>query len=396
MGNAPSRFIKLNRPSISTEHSMLVTFFSSNLVQLFLTSLTGAGLYLGFAGLRLWRPAHFDRAFLVFMKIAMGVAFLIFALCFILNLGETYRYSFLYKRTFSFFGDGFAPVFLFFLLFFLVKRQDYFAILALSSIVLSGGKMVIISSLLCYVFLALHGNIGVSFFKCVKHYICSFLLYILLLATSHMYEHARLPVSEHARLPVSEHARLPVSEHGNIFIEEKRYAGKKACENIYKCFDTQVLTALKQRIISSTAGIYMMFRGGFAGPNYPSEKEEFADLLFEANPYGVNEFFNLSWHDWHRIGEIEHPYLNFGASYGVVSFICLIMLIASTIFVGLRDLSLNRDSSYRFLTYFFLLTCLVNQTQQWIQSFSEVFILVALSGSHIWVSAIVDKMRLKK
>lgn len=373
---------------------MLDTFFSSNLVQLFLTSLTGAGLYFGLAGLRLWRPAHFDRAFLVFMKIAMGVFFLIFVLCFILNLGETYRYSSFYKRTFSFFGDGFTPVFLFFLLFFLVKREDYFAFLSLSSIVLSGGKMVIISSLVCYTILVLHANSGVSFFKCVKHYVCSFLLYILLLASSHMVEVASSYMNEHANILMEEN--IAFHSKPTKKIETNRYAGKKACETIYKCFHTQVLIALKQRIISSAAGIYMMSRGGFAGSNYPSEKEEFADLLHEANPYGINAFFNLSWDDWHRIGEIQHPYLNFGASYGLVSFVCLIMLIASTIFVGLRDLMLNRDSSYRFLTYFFLLTCLVNQTQQWIQSFSEVFILVALSGSHIWVLAIVDKMRLKR
>lgn len=359
------------------------SIFTSNLVQIVITLLAGAATYysafvlnrtlISNKLLQAYQIKKIFEAIVILISIFLSGTILI---SFLFDLGETYTYSEWYKRSFGPFGDGFPFALIMILNFGIYSKNPFLVITSLSTILLCGGKMVIIASLINIAILHKTSGIKFSASDIVKYLVIPLLIYFFALAIS------KYLVSEQIKTTSQDISSAEL----NI---ENTTQGIGACDKFEKCIETQVNSAIKQRLITTLAGAWMTLEGGFPGSGYPGTPEKFADFMISKNPYGLNETFNLDRTFWLNAGAIQNPYFNFGSGYGLIGFFTIILFFISTSINGFRLLNTNNKSLLNFLVLYFLSLVFLNQTQQWIQAGSLLLYLSGISAAHIWTSVIL-------
>jgi len=152
-----------------------------------------------------------------------------------------------------------------------------------------------------------------------------------------------------------------------------------AYENCRLCFITE---PLKTRVLSIIAGTWMTSQGGYSGKLAISTPEEFANLIYNSNPYSINDSFNVTYDDWLAIGGIHNAYLGTGSSYGPLALGALIIFIFFIIIIGWRHKS---DSYFYNMCFsYFLVVTIFNQSQQYIQAYNFELIVLSFCGAYVF------------
>ena len=152
-----------------------------------------------------------------------------------------------------------------------------------------------------------------------------------------------------------------------------------AYKNCKLCFITE---PLKIRVLSIIAGTWMTSQGGYSGKLAISTPEEFANLIYNSNPYGINDSFNVTYDDWLAIGGIHNAYLGIGSSYGPFALAALIIFIFFIIIIGWRHKS--NSYFYNMCFSYFLVVTIFNQTQQYIQAYNFELIVLSFCGAYVF------------
>jgi len=361
------------------------SIFTSNLAQIVITLLAGAATYYS---TRVFNHALISNKLLQASQIkkifeAIAILVLIFLsvtilISFLFDLGETYIYSEWYKRSFGPFGDGFPFTLIMILNFGLYSTNRFLIITSLSTIMLIGGKMVIIASFINIAIFHKKSKIKISATDTLKYLAVPLLIYF-----------STLTISNYL---ISDQTKIISQDYFSAILNiENKSRGFNACNKFEKCIKTQINSATKQRLVTTLAGAWMTLEGGFPGSGYPGTPEKFADFMISKNPYGLNETFNLDRIFWLKAGAVQNPYFNFGSGYGLIGFFSILLFYIVTSINGYRLLDSNDHPILNFLILYFISLVFLNQTQPWIQAGSLTLYLSGISAAHIWTSIILRR-----
>jgi len=361
------------------------SIFTSNLVQIVITLLAGATTYYSALVLnhtlisnKLLQAYQIKKIFEAIVILVLIFLSSIILMSFLYELGETYSYSEWYRRSFGPFGDGFPFALIMILNFGIYSKNRFLVITSISTILLCGGKMVIIASLINITILHKKAEIKFSATDTVKYLVVPLLIYFSTLAISNYL------ISDQTKIIVQDYFSATLNI-GN------KTLGIGACAKVKNCIETQINSATKQRLITTLAGAWMTLKGGFPGSRYPGTQEKFADFMISKNPYSLNETFNLDRTFWLKAKAIQNPYFNFGSGYGLIGFFSILFFYIATSINGYRLLDSTNKSSSNFLILFFISLALLNQTQPWIQAGSLLLYLSGISAAHIWASVMLRR-----
>jgi hypothetical protein len=343
---------------------------SSNIFQLFLTASAGAGGYLAWrAGLRSLLPV---LGYGVCAGIVFGA---------LTGLGETYVYSDFYRRSFFVFGDIVPLVAAFVFLYAVVARRDVLAILAATACLFASGKAaLVLLVIMAGVLVWLHrfrGDALLSRFARAGG--AAAVIYAACIGFS-----AWADLSPDRYLPYLADlvgAETRIGQWLSNAAVDANHRG--ACPSVNKCLETQVASAWEQRYLTSLAGLWMAWQGGFHGDDYPNSANEFADIMVRHNPFGLNETYDLNRRDWYRMGQVQNPYLAFGAGYGLAALAGLLCLFLVLWLMAAQNLAHGERGAGCVFAVFFMVVVALNQTQSWLQSGSFVLVLNGFCGMHI-------------
>lgn len=351
-----------------------MALLESNAIQLLLTAILGAGLY--FFNIR-----RLILAGAIFL--AAGIY-----LSFMFMLGEVYNYSDYYRRAFFVFSDNVSTVFLFAFSCAFAMRHHVVATMCIAAMLMSGGKVSLILLLLVLTLFLFKRQRGVARKREVQRImtpLCggvamylAFLFCSNALVDTAYFEPIRKTVAYAVGPFVSGgHPRL---------LGEGLPNNRGACPNPSLCFETQVKGALQQRYYSSLGGLWMTMQGGFRGAAYPNSPEQFASLMVQANPWGMNDKYQLDWAKWERIGAVQNPYLSFGSGYGPWLMLLLLSGVAIVALMAWQNLWHEADDLSAMLTINYIAIAVFNQTQSWLMSGSLILALVAFCAGHVVIT----------
>lgn len=353
--------------------SSVETVFSSNLIQLIATFIGGAVLYL-----------VCQRYQKIFKLIGYFFSFGIF-FSFLFSVGEVYTYSDYYKRAFCFFGDDITTVLLLFFCYAVLSGYTVFSVVLISAIFLSGGKISLILLLVMIYVIRLvnkksDNTVNADFFKYI---VIGLSMYSIINFASHVAEHTGFSAV------VRDVSGLILERLDNRVerVDDRLLRGNSACKTIPRCFNSQIKAPFLQRYYSSLAGLWMTLEGGYYGDLYPTSPKDFASLMMQKNPWGMNDKYGLTYRDWEKIGATQNPYLRFGSGYGprflgllLVSFF---LFGVAAVFNIIRS---ERDPSIVF-PIFFIVIIIFDQTQSWLTSGSPILVFLGFSAGHIFVTS---------
>lgn len=327
-------------------------FLESNLFQLVATAAVGSALWI------------VTRWFSSLIKIGAYALTLGIILSGLLNIGEVYVYSEYYRRAFFYYSDEITTVLVFLFFYYFIRKDTILILFLAMSIIISGGKMsIILFIVLSVIFFSVN-------WRCCGARLKWFFGYLLIGVLGYA-------------VVVAISLQIEPYETG-------RFAGKNACRTVKMCIETRVGNVL-QRYISGVAGVWMTIEGGFPGERYPGTPEKFANLMMEADPWGINEEYNLTWEHWRKIGVVQPPYARFGSGYGpwmLGGLLALFLAIGMGAVTNLRKGARNEASLY---AIFFLINVTFNQTQSWLNSGSIVLILTGACATQIIVSIMLRR-----
>lgn len=316
------------------------------------------------------------------------VLFLSMLTCFVLDIGEVYQYSRWYKRSFGFFGDGFPFVCILFLIIHLQLKSPVYGSMAMAMLVLSGGRVSIIAAIVSALALSVYQRQRAVIFLFARCLVWALVVYAAAIYSSNEFVSYAMKVLAN-NVAANIVGENPYAGANDTFVV--RGFGKTACDDLGKCYRTQVESPIKQRLVSSLAGAWMTLQGGFAGKRYPGTADKFADFMISENPWHINDRFDMSWHDWHKVGAVQNPYLNFGSGYGPVGLIALGVGFLMLVIIGFQNLKEGRDTTpWSSLTIYFAIVVAINQTQPWIQGKSLLLFLVGVCGAHILATRLLS------
>lgn len=365
--------------------------FESNLFQVLMTLLAGGGFYYIFCSLITAAQVNkngmqtqekaLEKPLLYLVLFVTAILTTVFLVSFLFDLGETYQYSRWYKRSFGPFGDGFPFSLLLVLAFGFYLRSSATIVLALTLILVSGGRMVIASALLLMGFILIKSGIRFNKITVLKFVFLPFIFYFLALLISNQL------IEDSVKQSIGQYVKALTG------IENKPQ-GQGACRTYDNCIETQVGTPFRQRLTTSAAGLWMTLQGGYPGALYPGTPEKFADFMMTHNPFRLNDRFDLEWSDWQKAGAVQNPYLNVGSGYGPLGLTLCMLFYFCTSVVGYRQLRNRSDKKpFMALTVFFIFLSIVNQTQPWIQSGSLLLFLSGVAAAHIWITETLSRLR---
>ena len=357
----------------------------SNLLQILLTFFMGVSVYL-ISSVVLTKLLvckvdgedvciYIEKLIQIIIWLVMILLTSIYIIYFLFDLGEAYQYSLFYKRNFGPFGDGFPFLIILPVCYALFNRSILLMLISILPIFISGSKITIIALM---VVLVLSRKAALSPFplrKLIGVAVGAWMLYFLLLITSN------LLVTNDFKRKFQESVQILSS---GIITKNSRQ-GADACVEYDRCFKTQLLQPIKQRFITSVAGVWMTAQGGFPGKLYPTGRERFAGFMMDNNPYGVNKIFGLTFVDWYRAGAIQNAFLRLGSGYGRLPLFIVIGSCSIFCLVGFKQLK-NRqlNNGAKSLILFFLILFLVNHTQPWIQSGSPFLFLFGIAVATVF------------
>lgn len=330
-----------------------MSFLESNLFQLTATAAAGGAL---------WIVTRWFSSLIKIVSYALALGIIFSAL---LNVGEVYVYSEYYRRAFFYYSDEITTVLIFLFFYFFIKRDMALSFILLTSIIVSGGKISIIIFIIftLFFFSVNWSYCGVRLKSFFSYLLAGLLGYAVVVVIS-----------------------LHIEPYG-----AGGFAGNNACRTVETCVETQIENTLRQRYFSAVAGVWMTIEGGFRGERYPETPEKFADLMMEADPWGINERYHLTREYWRKIGGVQPPYPAFGAGYGpwmLGGLLALFLVIGMGAVANLRRGARNEASLY---AIFFLINVTCNQTQSWLNSGSMVLALTGACATQIIVSIMLRR-----
>ncbi len=347
--------------------ALMVQLLDSNIVQLILTFLFGVALY--FLNIRL------------IIIVTTTVLSLGIFISFLLDVGEVYVYSDFYRRAFFIFEDDIGTVIAFGFLYAFVAKKYALSIISLSAVMMSGGKASIILLLIMvavFVFIKRRDNkVKLESIRFARLSIAGLLTYFFFVFLSnHM-----------LNLPAVSQLRIDLTEI--IGVDKAVSNHRSACPDFLSCYDRNVNLSLKYRYYSSLAGLWMTLEGGYAGERYPNSSEKFADLMMRANPFGVNEKYNIDYDDWEIMGYVQNSYMSFGSGYGVLGLFLLIISAFSVCYAAINIMKRENETAVVF-SIFYVVNIIFNQTQSWLMSGSVILIVLGICVSHILLSYLLQ------
>lgn len=360
--------------ALSTELGLSI--LNSNAVQLVITFAFGASLCL--------LPVH-----KIIPPLGVALSAGIF-LSFFFIIGEVYIYSDTYRRAFLFFGDNISTILGFIFLYSIAANRSVLALIVLIGVLMSGGKASIILMLVMFaLFLVMQRDRGQWLAEGRR----LFILFLIGVATYFASQSASLQLMKSSAF-LSARASIPkvfaavgeASEDG----DEIPGAGR-ACVTMANCVETQIESPLRQRYYTSLGGLWMTLQGGFPGKRYPGTPEKFADLMVAANPWDMNDTYDLTWNDWRRMGGVQNPYLCFGSGYGPWALLGLILILSGIGYVAWTNLKHGEADTAAVFSIFFIVTAFMNLTQSWLMSGSFILVLLGACSSHIISSWILRR-----
>lgn len=352
---------------------MAAHLLSSNLMQILLTCAAGFALFLA-ARHRPWvlEPAGYGFAICILVSSLFGI-------------GEVYDYSDWYRRAFFYFGDDATTIAVFFALYAVERERRLLAVLSFIAVVVSGGKAPMLLFMLASALMVVHlrrerPDLGR---RMVTLAAVAVVGYMGVTASSRVLE--RVP----AMLPTSLDAAVGwVGEGGGPDLEEAPppvvvHAGNGACAEASTCIATQLLAPVRQRVFSTVGGVWMMLNGGYGGEDWPGTADAFADLMMDADPWGINDAYGISRDEWRAMGQVQNPYVKFGAGYGLPMFATLVLAVLALNVAALQRLRRRDTALGTAVPLYFMVFSLLNQTQSWLEAGSVVLVLLAYCTSAI-------------
>lgn len=296
---------------------------------------------------------------------------------FIFDVGEVYNYSGIYKRAFYLLGDDVTTWLTPILMWALLSRRRALAIAVACGILFSGTKISLILLALQFVAIVfiMKGQRRSLVIEFVKPMAMAAAVYLPLLFAS---PYAISAGNQAAKAIAG--GQATVAEYKPPMQASR--AGYASCSK-RDCLDTQVEQPLRHRAYSAVAGLWMTLQGGFPGPRYPNTPEKFADLMVEANPWGINDTFGITRNEWIKIGTVQTPYLQFGSGYGMLLLGALLAGLATIGILGVRNIVAGERGPFVAFTIFFIVNAVFNQTQPWIGRGPILFVM-GLCAAHIF------------
>jgi hypothetical protein len=339
---------------------LITELLSSNIVQIMLTFASGAILYF-----------FKVRIIIVVATIAISLCII---LSFVLDIGEVYVYSDIYRRAFFIFEDDIGTVISLGFLYAFATKRTALSLLALSAVFMSGGKASIILLLImmvCYILIQRLPS------ERKQEFVLFFNLSFFAVSI-----YAVLIVFSSQLLEQSSMVKLRTQLIQLLDVTGSYSNHRAACLTLADCYENNVQSSIRQRYYSSVAGLWMTLEGGYSGKRYPGSSEKFADLMMMSNPWGINDKYGLTWSDWKSMGHVQNPYMSFGSGYGLWLLLILIGTFACIGYFALRNLLAGASDVGAMFSIYFIVIVTVNQTQSWLMSGSMILMLLGLCTAH--------------
>lgn len=296
---------------------------------------------------------------------------------FIFDIGEVYSYSDFYKRGFWYLGDDvttwLVPMFIYCIL----SKRTVCGCLTAGAIFMSGGRIGMV--LLLIQIAAICFNDRANWFKIAKTVTGRLVvgLSIYFVAVS---------VSPHA-ISIGNKLGHMAGFQENLFEQTRR--GYNNCRQ-GDCLETKFKRPFRMRAFSAVAGLWMTLDGGYPGKRFPNTPEKFAELMVNANPWGINDRFGIDKEDWVQIGTVQSAYLHFGAGYGPFALAVVMLFIGGICVIGIHNLTQHPPNELTAFTVFFIVNATFNQTQTWLLPGPTLFFM-AFSGTQILQQFVLTK-----
>ncbi|MBB2670674.1 UNVERIFIED_ORG: hypothetical protein GGE44_000215 [Rhizobium esperanzae] len=330
----------------------------SNAVQMLLVSFAGVIAY----GIYTFRPW--------LLALAGVVVAILIHFSFLFDVGEVYSYSDFYKRAFWYFGDDVTTCLAAAYIWSLLSRRPKLGCVLATAILLSGGRIGIILVII---------QIGLLYFRPNLNYRGLFTTVALTIATAVSVYYSSVLVSP-TMISVGNEVAYQLGSTEPWFQKTTNGAD---CLGDY-CLEYKVKRPLRMRVYGAIAGLWMTLDGGYPGSRFPNTPEKLADLMTEANPWGLNDRLGITRQDWLMVGTIQSPYLQFGAGYGPYFLIAAMSIIGLICVVGFLNLIAQPGESGSAFAIFFIVNAIFNQTQAWLLPGPILFVM-ALCGTNIMV-----------
>lgn len=290
---------------------------------------------------------------------------------FLFDVGEVYNYSDWYKRAFWYFGDDLTtwltPLFLYAVL---MSRRTLSGCLA-GAVFMSGGRMGLLLL-----------TIQILILVWLYRYELAMITRVLALplTVGLVIYFGTLSLSPYA-IKAGNTLAQAISRNADLLLFEPSMRGYGNCRT-QSCFETKIKRPFRMRSLSAVAGLWMTLDGGFPGSRFPNTPERFADLMESANPWGVNDRYDVSRAEWMKIGTVQSPYLGFGAGYGPALLSIAMGFIGAVCLVGILSLWRRPPDAFSEFTIFFIVNAIFNQTQAWLLP-GPVLFAMGFCGTHI-------------
>lgn len=349
---------------------------SSNAVHLLLTFFFGASLSL-LPVRKLILPTG--------AIIAVGIV-----ISFTLLIGEVYLYSDTYRRAFFVFGDEITTVIGFVLLFAIAAKRPLMTLIALTAVLMSGGKVsFVLILLMLFLFFLIQRESGERRPEAKRLLALSAIAAMIYIACQAL---SLQLMNTQAFNSTRNHIASGLEEIGKSTIGKSTIGSRPpkigtACATMSNCMESQISNPFLQRYYTSLAGLWMTLQGGFPGARYPGTPEKFADFMIAANPWGMNDRYNLTWNSWHWMGSVQNPYLGFGSGYGPFALLGLGLFLFAMAYLAWDNLRNGEPDTSSAFSIFFIVNVTMNWTQSWLMSGSPILIILGLCCSQILISA---------
>ncbi|WEA60689.1 hypothetical protein PO860_02065 [Rhizobium sp. BJ04] len=334
----------------------MLHIIESNAVQTLLVSFAGVVAY----GAYRYRP--WLVAFVGFIVAGL------LAFSFLFDVGEVYSYSDFYKRAYWFFGDDVTTCLTAVYIWSLLSRRPKLGCTVATAILLSGGRIGIILMII---------QISLLYFRPNLNYRGLFTTVSVTIAAAVSLYFSSVLISP-TMISVGNEVAYQLGSSEPWFQKTTNGADCRG-DN---CFENKVKRPFRIRVYGAAAGLWMTLDGGYPGSRFPNTPEKLADLMTQANPWGINDRFGITRQDWITVGTIQSPYLQFGAGYGPFFLMVAMSVIGLLCVVGFRNLIAEPGEPSSAFVIFFGVNAIFNQTQAWLLPGPVLFVM-ALCGTHI-------------
>ena len=347
----------------------MTELISNNIVQVTATSVFGVSVYFA------WRAGGKIIILILAWVTCLGIL-----LGGIFGLGETYIYSDFYRRAYFYYGDLVPMAINFVVLFAVTTNRMGLACIAAAALFAGGKAALVLLVVMAAILFALHWSRQPMLWRrFAGAFAVGILVYGVSISVSVMVKATPDRVlgwlADHTEALGDVSAGLRKNAAGTIHLG--------ACPTMETCMETQIVAPLKMRYFSALGGLWMTMQGGFRSDKFPSTREKFADLMTAANPFGINDTYDLTWTDWHRIGVVQSPYPAFGAGYGPWLLALLLIVLFGIGVLAVSNLLAGERGPCAVFSVFYLVTISLNHTQSWIHSGSYGLMLVAFCAAHV-------------